>query len=635
MSKRANKESAKEPKEPAAKSPRHEPAPKAAAEPEPTRSSEVFDALFGAPVPAGAADSPTAPTFSKGSARKNESGMGIDTGFNLQCIVMDEPEEMVDSKGHKLKLLVYVEKKISSNTFDTVSGGILQLALPVEKRKVGPQLESTGSGGMARLPRDVNVTLQGLGSDNVMVLSAGVFSITLWQKKDEVLTPPPVGSTILIRGAEACKGAKAGKAVFLNGSYFEISHTPDLKNAELAVSNAFNTRTAHMMSAFAGLTTFGGVVEGAASDAQRSQLAILEGAFAGDCVKVGEKLRGVIYAIEAEKTEDHDVLQRQAASKAALVEWVNYFDGFKDAASPFVRVVEKMDDFLVNKTNGLMLSGAVVGATPHVPMGRGLRELRGDAAPLDGPRCEVQVAGFFHSPNVLKVALRLAMVGDGRKYREEIAESGDAGLIMTKQASTGFMVSKLGKLFVTNYKNRASMVVTELMPTLSFSFQVPVKPAEVSSATEMELNWATFFRADLRGTLDSHLPKLSRDEVVSIFGNATVVTPSSLASSEAYFETDKGVTPTTFAKKFIIPLQEMGTDLDDLEKVADKHGLVVKYVALYPGAVQAVWRDNEQRVKAEGVEAISAYELLKERAGGAAAVKDFVTTEGVVYAIAV
>eukprot|EP00966_Prymnesium_polylepis_P302157 6981033-Prymnesium_polylepis.1 len=115
---------------------------------------------------------------------------------------------------------------------------------------------------------------------------------------------------------------------------------------------------------------------------------------------------------------------------------------------------------------------------------------------------------------------------------------------------------------------------------------MPAPNPEAAQQPELDAPFADMYALDLRGTLDRIAPWMTRNDVVSILGS-TVVTPAVLAKMPTV--ADPLVGPATFSEKYAMPLQETGVDLPDLDSTASGIGGCVKYVAIWPGCVQAAW----------------------------------------------
>jgi hypothetical protein len=257
------------------------------------------------------------------------------------------------------------------------------------------------------------------------------------------------------------------------------------------------------------------------------------------------------------------------------------------------------------------------------------------------PMIGIRPADISVSPSGNKLDLSFLPYGvaDPRAFVD--ANGDHTGLLAAKEVTGGsyrlaLKTSQLGNKLMTGYKERVVVAGNELAKYADFIFNFKCVPLETTqSQQELDGPFADYFWIDMPSTLAKLLPSLSFDDVKAILGGVKVIVPDNLASREPVASFDASgppVKPTTFATMGILPLQESGVDLNNLQKVAVEQGGVVRFAAVYPGAVAAAWADGVDRNK-EG----AALHLLTKAAAdagfaGDSSIESFITEAGVIYA---
>ena len=149
----------------------------------------------------------------------------------------------------------------------------------------------------------------------------------------------------------------------------------------------------------------------------------------------------------------------------------------------------------------------------------------------------------------------------------------------------------------------------------------------------------------MRKTLCELLPKLDIAFIEGVFNTTTIVAPRNLATRPRLEQ--QLIDESTFEKCGCVPLQEVGLQLTDMQEHAEAQGKELKFVAVYSGVLDDVWKqfDNEGEAgKAERVQQFVASgdgSILLSKAAARAGygteqspkIKDFITDQGVVFAV--
>lgn len=572
---------------------------------------------------------PVAPkTFAK--AQSKSAPGGIDARFKMQGVVVSAVQ---DGSRQKVKMFVSPEG-VFGPTVDYASHAPFSLAIPVSK---GPTpLEKIAAPRMVssspQLPQLITVT--------------GVVEPSAYCNGKEVDPLPQVGDVVQAVNVEATLGnsPSLGSRGFLNCARFTVIERP--ADRAKALVDAVHAGDA-AVSSLLGLATAAGMCEpsdhqvvqeqqDALRKAVRAAAAVLSGRF--------EKTAAAIEAVVDEAGGEPE--QGQALAIKAMREWHTDFQRLADPdLCPFATMRDAVS-FRPTQFMTIPATLAVYGVTPTRSYDEGMSRilaLKG-ASRLDvpdHPMIGVRPADVSVSPSGGKLDLSFLPYGvaDPRSF---VDAGGDhTGLLAAKQVTGGpyrlaIKTCQLGNKVTTMYKDRVVVVCTELAKYADMIFTFKCTPLEASqSQQEIEGPFADHFWIDMPSTLAKLLPSLSLDEVATILGGVKVIVPDALAAREPVTSFDASgppVKPTTFATTGILPLQESGIDLKNLEKVATEQGGVVRFAAVYPGSMAAAWADGVDRGK-DGV----ALELLTKAADdagfkGDSAIESFITEDGVIYA---
>ena len=600
--------------------------------PAPTRQSSI------APTPARFASmfktSPAQPRFAKGSGGTTNGG--INSGYNVQGTVIGSGDTAT-AQGRRVSVTLLVQaNKISGQGVDYLCGSSLGFGVPLRKEQL-PIEKQSQNGQKVALPRHVDLATD-IDSNRLISFGGSAITVNFFQKKDEVIEVPPVGTTVLIKRAEATRGSRGGRGIFLNGSTFElVCDAPD--DASVATLEAFHTPSVSNAAAYAAALVCGGYDSASLGDAGREQKKALQESFKKDVGQVAAKMRTLLKAtVDSASTADETDGSALAEQKKALAEWIESLEQVASLEScPFEYLVGCVSHPLLSNCAGFMAPVALRGATPKQPFDASMGAIMDNSKPIASTGATVgwKFGGHYvaASGKLLKISLIPWVVADSDKFRSALAENGDFGALCPTgdEPVTGFKIvnEALAAGFNTNYVSRLTLVADEFVPYLDMDVVFPVKPEYCvtgdAAAPELETLWASHFRTYLPNTLARLLPYLSKEEVVKILGSSTIVTPPALAK-QAVLE-HQVVGATTFSDRGFVPLQEAGVDLNDLESEAAKKDKEVRYAVVYKGCVSDAWSS----VDGEFPDALALLEAATARSG-VETTKSFVTEHGLIFA---
>ena len=575
--------------------------------------------------------------------QQNTSG-GLQAGFNACALVLNS-YTIESAQGPKKTMDVVIKAaNVTGGGCDKVVGTHMAFGLAVRQEPLPPERASVNGMKQAN-PKFFD------GSPNDMrafTLCNRAITVSFFPTKEgdrkELPPLPRAGAMVDLRGVTISYGKKDRDSVYFNATHFTIvSESPS--DAWMGVSDAFGgllTPSLQAASAMGAAVSCGGMALHDLSDGQKEQRAKLEAMAKNDFAKLSTSID---FAITANRNlySGEEAPPESKAANGALVQWKNTFDNLASDTEPLKTLADSWNHPLFSqleagsdKRAGLPVSIVLQGSTPARAYDNALEAMRDQSAELpSGAVAAFQYMGHYISDSckLLRVAYTHWILADGTAFREKMETEGDFSVLRPPAPTIGAKIvnKKITDQYLSNYQHRVITLINEVVPHQDVAINVLAKPMsapnpEATQQTELDAPFADLYALDLRGTLDRIAPSMERDDVVKILG-ATIVTPAALAKMPMV--ADAAVGPATFAEKYVMPLQETGVDLADLDSTAAACGGSVKYVAVWPGCVEAAWADGV-------VAAAPAMPLLEAAAGKSGmSVKQFVSEVATIYALVV
>lgn len=581
--------------------------------------------------------------------QQNTSG-GLTASFNACALVLNS--YTIDSAWGPKKTMDVVIKaaNVTGNGCDKAVGTHWAFGLATRKELLPPE-RSTVNGMKQPNPKFFDAV--GTTDMRAYTLCNRAVTVSFFPTKEgdrkELPPLPKPGAMVDLRGMTVSYGKKDRDSVYINPTYFTVvseSHSDPWSCVAEAFSG-LRTPSLQAASAMGCAISCGGMQLHNLSDGQEEQRQKLEAMAKNEFVKLFASMSVAVSANRALFPDEPGVASNAQtellAADRALVNWQAMFESLARQEAPLRTLAESWNHPLftqleasVDKRIGLPVCIVMQGSTPERAYDNVLEAMRDQSAELpSGAVAGFQYMGHYISDSckLLRVAYTHWILADGAAFRDRMETEGDFSVLRPPHPTVAAKIvnQKITSQYLSNYQHRVINLVNEIVPHQDVAINVLAKPMaapnpEAAQQTELDAPFADLYTLDLRGTLDRVAPWMTRDEVVGVLGT-TIVTPAVLAKMPTVV--DPPVGPATFAEKYVVPLQETGVDLADLDSTASSIGGQVKYVAIWPGCVQAAWEKGVQSVA-------PAMPLLeKEASGRSVPVKQFLSEFGAVYALVV
>ena len=577
----------------------------------------------------------------------NTSG-GLHAGYNACALVLNAYE--VDSAQGRKKTMDVIIKgaDLSGVGCDKIVGVHTAFGLPVRKEVLPPD-KATVNGVKQAYPK----FFDGATNDmRMLTLCNRAHNISFFPTKEgdrkELPPLPRPGAMVELRGLSVTYGKINRDNVYINATSFTVVSDPPLDTWVGLAGGFVGLRTASLQaaSAMAIATTCGGFDLPGLSVPQRFQYLKLEEMAKTEFTRLTSAMESALTANLALHDDDDSSDGRNA--EGALSNIKGFMQQLSQDPTPLKTISQSSNHPLlshleapIDKRLGLPVSVVLQGSTPVSPCDSMLASIRDGSEQLpSGAVVAFQYMGHYISPSckLLRVAFTGWCLGDGEEFLRNMNNDGEMSALRTSQPTIAAKIvnKKISDNFVSNFVHRVKLMVDEIMPYADLAVNVVVKPMPAPnpdatvSQNELEAPFADLFNVDLRGSLERLAPSLSTEEVVKILSN-TIVTPSTLGMMPTMPDTP--VNPATFSERYVMPLQETGVDLADLDTVAAKLNGSVSYVALWPGCISQAWPQQPDGQQPHQKPQRALPLLEKAAADAGKSVKEFVTEKGVIYAI--